>query len=304
MLPKQSVLYKKIVSFVTKTLYVSIIICTSIVARESDEEVHQLRVGNFAVPGSMQPGPLLGFGQNIIDQFDTLAVVYPIMIFGERQHFIDIAPEVLYGVRDDLSLILAFPTAVSFKYDGHHSSGSLDTIVQLEYAPYSQHKPTETNQISFVGSMIFPTGNECKQPATGFGSLSFFLGAVGVHLATEWYGYTSFGVLFPTKSDNVKPGNHIIYQAGVGKNIAYRAEKWTLMWMLELSGIYNQKTKVNGIKDPNSGSNTVIMGPALWFSTDRFLLEAGIAPVISEHVFGDQFKTRVNASIYTGWRFN
>jgi hypothetical protein len=293
-------------SFLKKVIVTSFFISMALIARESDEHVDQLRVGNFAVRGTTQPGPMFGFGQNIIDQYSGLAVAYPFVIFGKNKVFAELAPEIIYGLRDDLSILLAFPTALKVTYDGHHSSGSLDTVLQVEYAPYAQHKQTETNQISFVGSMFFPTGDECKNPPTGFGSPSFFLGVIGLHLATEWYAYTSYGVLLPTKSNNIKPGNHFLYQAGFGKNIAYKSEKWTLMWMLEMNGTYEQRTKTNGVIDNNSGDNTVILGPSLWFSTNRFVLEAGVAPVISQHFFGNQtvLKSTVTFSLYTGFRFN
>ncbi len=188
MCQKQFVFYKNLFSLKRRSFFLTIItMCAIVIARESDDDVKQVKVGNFAVSGTTQPGTASGFGQNIIDKYSSLGIFYPLITLGKDQNFTQIISEVIYGIRDDLSILLSFPTAVKFKYDGYRSSGSLDIIVQMEYAPYEQHMPTYSNQFSLVGSVILPTGNECKIPATGHGSPSFLLGFVAVHLSTEWY---------------------------------------------------------------------------------------------------------------------
>jgi len=273
-------------------------------ARESDEGIQQLKVGNFAVHGTMQPGPLLGFGQNIIDQYNTLAIVYPNWLLGPHKSFTEVFPYIVYGLRDDLSILLGFPTAARFKADGFHSSGSEDIIVQLEYALYARHMETVTNQVTLVTAMFFPSGNDCKNPPTGFGSPSFFLGITAERLTTTWLFYTSYGALLTTKHDANKSGNQFFYQAGFGKNIAYSPHKWILTWMLEMNGWYEQKSKLNGIIEQNSGFNLIMVGPSLWFSTERFALQVGVAPIVTQHLFGKQPKNSVFTSFLIAWRFD
>jgi hypothetical protein len=279
-------------------------VCSSIDARESDEHIEQLKVGNFAVPGSMQPGPLLGFGQNIIDQYNTLAFVYPNWLLGPHKKFAEVFPYVLYGLRDDLSILLGFPTAASFNAIGFHSSGSEDILVQLEYAAYAGHTETTTNQITLVGGMFFPSGDECKVPATGFGSLSYFLGFTALHLTPTWLCYTSSGILLTTNHDEIEPGNQVVYQAGFGRNVAYSVDKWVIAWMLEMNGWYTQRGRLHGIIEEDSGFNIIMVGPSIWFSTDRFILQAGVAPIIMQHFFGEQPKNSVFVSFNVGWRFS
>lgn len=277
----------------------------NVMGRESDDEVKQVKIGNFAVSGTTQPGTASGFGQNIIDKYSSLGVFYPLITLGKNQSFTQIIPEIIYGIRDDLSILLAFPTAINFKYGGYHSSGSLDLTVQMEYVPWAHHKPTYTNQISLVGWITLPTGNEYKIPATGFGSPSFFLGFTAVHLATEWYAYTSNGGLITTKNDmGIKPGNQFVYQAGFGKNITYASDKWTFMWMVEMSGTYIKKTKIDGIIVNDSQVHSVTIGPALWFSTNNLIVEFGVAPVAYQNLLANQLKSSCVISIYTACRFN
>lgn len=272
-------------------------------ARESDED-KQVKIGNLAVAGTNQPGPLLSFGQYIITECEALGMAYPSWFSGKNKSFTDLLPYVVYGLREDMSITLAFPTALSFKQNGCHSSGSQDMYVQLEYAFYAKHHNAETNQLTLVTTVFLPSGNECKNPATGFGSPSIFLGVTASHLATEWYCFTSYGALFTTKYNHIKFGNQFFYQAGVGKNIAYRADKWLLMWMVEMYGWYAQKTKVNGVTDNNSGFNMVILGPSLWFSTNRLIIQFGVAPVVYQHLFGEQLKNSFSVLGGIGYRFD
>ena len=147
-----------------------------LIARESDEgkdEVEQPKVGNLALPGSQQPGPLLGFGQNVVDKHDTQAFLFPDFLIGRRKSFTEMAPSILYGIRDDLSIFIELPIAAQFKSRENRSSGPEDLVVQLEYAFHTHKTATATNQMTLVTSLLLPTGNDRKEPPTGFGSPSF-----------------------------------------------------------------------------------------------------------------------------------
>ena len=293
---------KKGVFVLKKLLFIGLSIGMLLIAREPDEH-DQVKVGNFAVPGTLQPGPLLGFGQNIITKNEALAVGFFDFIVWKNKNLAEAIPYFLYAPRDDFSIFLGFPTAMRFKDDGHVSSGSEDMALQFEYAFYANHKPTFTNQFTLVTAVYLPTGSDLKNPATGFGSPSFFAGVTATHLATEWYCYTSYGALFTTKHDNSKAGNQFFYQAGFGKNIAYSADKWMLMWMVEMYGWYEQKWKTCGVIDNNSGFNMVVLGPSLWFSTNDIFAQLGIAPVVTQHLFGEQSRNSFFVAFDLGVRF-
>lgn len=272
--------------------------------RESDN-IEQLKIGNFAVSGTMQPVPFLGFGENIIDRYDTLGCLFPSFTVGKNESFSDITPYILYGVSDYFSVLLGFPTALRYKQEDCRSSGSSDALLQFEYAYYIKQKETWTNELTIVASLILPTGNECKTPSTGLGSTNFFLGLTASHLSTEWYLYGSGGVFLATPYDNnTKVGNRFLYELGLGKNIAYSKDNWILLWMIEFVGLYAQKSRIRGIINNDSGSNRLLLGPSLWFSTQRIIIQGGIAPVISHHRSGKQSKTSFFAGISVCAKFN
>ena len=274
-----------------KLLLLSLAIPLLLNAREGEtpgEEARQEKIGNFAVVGSMQPPPFLGFGQTVIDQYDLLFEAYPTWITGKNIRFSEMFIAATYGIRNDLSLLVAFPTALSLNAVGNHSSGSEDMFVQLEYAFYASHLKKSTNQFTIVTRFYLPTGSECKVPVTGSGAPSVFIGVTAERLSAEWYCYTSYGALFTTKYDTgSRFGNQFLYQAGFGKNIAYSSNRWILTWLVEFYGLYTQKSQVACVTDPNSGSNQIILAPSIWFSTNRVYLQGGVGPIL-DHSSGVQ----------------
>jgi len=287
---------------VKKLLIIWIIIFPFYVITKEAEEIAQIREGNFALPGSQQPGTLFGFGQNIVGKHDVFVFVYENSFFGPHKSTTEVIPSLLYGIRDDLSLFLSIPVAPRFRFGPVSFSGIEDMIIQLEYAPLIRETPTKTNQISLAASLYLPTGDERK--FTGFGSPSFFLGFIANHLSLKWYWYTSIGVLLPTKHGNSKFGNRFFYQTGIGRNISYSPHKWILAWTFELNGLYRQKRTTNGMINPDSGGNTIYIGPTLWFSTQRFIAQGGIAPILSQHLFGSQFKDKLFIAFNFAWKFH
>ena len=100
-----------------------------ILGAKGDEPIKE---GNFSLPTSQQPGPLLGFGQNIVDKHDVQVFLFPDFLVGPCKRFSELAPSVLYGIRDDLSLFVELPIAASFCLATQCSSGPEDLIAQLE----------------------------------------------------------------------------------------------------------------------------------------------------------------------------
>jgi len=277
------------------------------IAKESEkwvkENIEQVHIGNFSLPVSQQPGPLVGFGQNILDKGDLQFFVFPDQFKGKRKNFVEVAPSLLYGINDKLSLFIEQAVAAKFKTDTFTSHGLEDLLVQLEGVVYAHETISQVSAITLVANMTFPTGSAFKIPPTGFGSPSFFLGFTASHTATDWYFFTSHAVILTTQRKHTKFGNQFWYQFGISKNIDYKADTWIFNWMVEVDGIYRQRNKFCGIIDCDSGGNIVILGPSLWFSTQRLILQVGISAVISEHLFGIQSPDSYFLAANVGWKF-
>lgn len=292
---------------VKRSILVAIIMIFVITAKESEkwvgEKVEVLHEGNFALPTSQQPTPLLSFGQNIVEKHDLLGFTYYSQLKGPLSNFIAVVPSILYGLTDTASLFVQLPIAVKFKHEDSISHGVSDLVVELEQVIYAKETETSVNEIDVVGHVRFPTGSASKQPSTGFGSPTFFLGVSLSRTTIDWYYFSSLGGTITTFHKNNKVGNLFLYQCGVGKNIAYKTDGWILNWLVELNGTYVQRGRICNVVDCSSGGNTVILGPSLFFSTRRFEMNGGIAAVVSQHLFGRQTRDRFLASFYAGWKF-
>ena len=82
-------------------------------AKGKEGKVEPLEIGNFILPTTQEPGPLFGFGQNIIDEKDLQVYVAPNKYGGHDFHFSEILTYILYGITDYLSIFLAVPVALN-----------------------------------------------------------------------------------------------------------------------------------------------------------------------------------------------
>lgn len=266
--------------------------------------VVQVKEGNLALPTSQQPGPLFLYGQNIVDKGDVQAELYMDIHQGINRTFIDILPGLLYGVTDRLSLYFNIPFTPRYQTNCHRSSGMEDVFVQAEYAAFDYDTPCSTSMVTLVGALYFPTGSIKKNPPTGFGAPSFFIGATASYLSVDWYFIVSPAVWLTTSNGDTKYGNQFFYQGCLGRNVWSKSGEWIITAMIELLGVYDRPDKVDGSIDPNSGSNLVHIGPTLWLSTKRFFCQLGILGIAAQSYRGYQNKNKFLFALDLGWKFN
>lgn len=282
-------------------LFLTIFLIISLQAKV-EEDIEPLKEGNLSLPESQQLGPLFSFGQNIIGKDVLQAYSYVNYLKGERRKAAEFIPAILYGITDDLTVFLNFPVSIKNEINCFKSCGIEDIFAQFEYAIYNKNHLTYINQWTLVGSLYLPTGSSSKIPPTGVGNPSFFLGSTFCHLAIDWYVYISAGATLIPKKNNSKFGNQYVYQFGLGKNIG-TLPGWIFTWILELNGIYNQGNNVDGIIDLNSGGHSLFIGPSLWISSEKLIIQAGISFPVYQHLFGIQNKIDYFAAINIGYTF-
>ena len=191
-------------------------------------KIEPLEIGNFILPTTQEPGPLFGFGQNIIDAKDLQIFVAPNKFGGHDFHYSEILTYALYGITDYLSIFLAVPVALNRTIIGNQSttrsrffndlkqpngpffpvtpattttksSGLEDISLQLEYAYYNKKTLTSEFQTTVVATIFFPTGSAFKLPPTGYGATAFFFGTTVNYQSLFWYVYASIGGIKTTK---------------------------------------------------------------------------------------------------------
>lgn len=267
------------------------------------EAEQTLKIGNLAFPSALQPSPLVAFGQNIFDRKEALAQLAINKFQNENQYFINISPALIYTFTDSFSLFLVAPFAPRYRTGHHHSSGPEDAIIQLEYAFYTKAHKTYYDQATIVANVTIPTGSMKKNPPTGFGANSFFLGGTFSRMEIDWFYFASSGGIVTTSSHRTQHGDQFLYQLGFGRRIA-NTKEWLFDWMIEVDGTYSWKDRINGKLDPNSGGNVILLTPSLWFSTNESLfLQLGIGVPIQQNLFGHQKRNQYVIFFQSGWLF-
>lgn len=261
------------------------------------------RIGNFALPLSQQLGPLVSFGQNIIKKNQTQIFFFANDTVGVDRYEVDVIPAFLYAFTDSSSIYFVVPIGVSLKNKNNYSSGLQDAAMQFEYAFYSKSTSEFVDSATFVTNMTFPTGSPDKQPPTGFGSPSFFLGATYSRTYVDWYGFTSHGVILTTSADDTKFGNQFFYQFGLARNILTIDSKWIFALMAEFDGTYFEKNLMHGMIDPNSGGNIALITPSLWISSKKLIFQGGVGFPLYQHWNGNQTNTKYLLITSLGWTF-
>ena len=255
----------------------------------AEEELLPEKIGNFALTISMQPGAFISLGNNLIAQGDTLFYVLAEDVISKQSDSIKVIPSLIYGITNDLSIAFNTPFTPRQKEWNNRSSGIEDGSVAVEYAFFTKDRPYSADQATVLFNLIFPTGSSTKNPPTGFGSPSLFLGATYYHTEVKWIYFTSYGALFTTSKHRTQFGNELLYQFGIGRNIPSPAG-WIFAWLVECDGQYAWKNRIKGHTDSDSGGNVIFVTPSMWFSSERIILQFGVGFPIAQHLHGHQPK--------------
>lgn len=260
------------------------------------------KIGNFSLPASQQPAALFGFGGNIIDKDEIQFYFFADDFRGRRKTTSDLIPSILYGITETWTVFFNAPFTPAMR-DGHHrSSGLEDFFIQLEYAFYNHSTVDYVDEATLVGNVTFPTGSIHKNPPTGFGSPSLFLGTTYYRTWVDWFAFTAHGAILPGSDHGTKFGDQFLYQFGVGRNFA-SPEGWIYAWMVELDGQYNKRNRIKGTIDKNSGGNVLYLTPSLWVSSKEILVQWGVSLPLNQNLFGKQHKFDYAINFNFGWSF-
>jgi hypothetical protein len=270
--------------------------------KEDKEKLEPPKVGNFSLPTSQQPAALFGFGGNIINQGEVQLYFFADWFHGKKKQTADLIPSVLFGITDTWSIYFNFPFTPGLR-DGHNrSSGLEDWFVQLEHAFYNHSTADYVDQATFVTNLTVPTGSVRKNPPTGFGAPSVFVGATFYRAQVDWIYFTSQGAVLTSSDHGTKIGDQFLYQFGIGRNIP-SPEGGIYACMLEVDGQYNKKNRIDGRLDKNSGGNTIYITPSLWISSEKMLVQFGPSFPLNQNLFGQQRKFQYALNFNFAWSF-
>lgn len=248
------------------------------------------------------PGPLFSFGQNIIKKSSAYisSIVYQL-----KGQFIEettlFFPRILYGLRDDLSIQISFPTAIKFKEFNNQSSGFENIRITLEYQFFESKLDGEMFRVTVLGSLFLPNGDSIKDPPIGFGSPSVFGGLTFAYFSHDWYLYSADFVHLTTNRNCTKFGNEFFYTAGIGKNFDF-APGLLVSVLLEFLGVFSQRDTICGRIDCNSGGNTIFLGPTLYIASEKLFAQGGIVFPVLQKLNGVQPTSSFFWGVYAGFK--
>jgi len=289
---------------VNKKWIAKLLLCPAILFGKEEPNSHPLPIGNFSVPFISQIAPLVGFGQLLIGEKGFLPQLTGSYVQGHNSNANVIAPNVVYGIRDDLSIFLATPFTLKNRAGASHSSGINDVMLQLEYGVYTRNRSDNVFQTTIVANVQFPTGSSSKRPPTGNGSFSYFTGATFSFTSYNWYAFVSAGANLTTSHHGTRFGNSYLYQWGFARYISQLSPKgWIFDVMLEFDGTYSERDKIRGMTNSDSGGNVIIALPSLWLSSKRWIFQWGVGFPLFQNLKGHQDKIRYTINYNLGIAF-
>lgn len=267
-------------------------------------DMEPLHEGNFALPTSQQPGPLVSFGQNIIDNYQMQINLQP--LFTRMVQGSELSTELffLYGLNNNASLLLSIPFALDYKNSSGHSQGLSDLAIQGEYAFFNSSDKTVSKQATIVGELTFPSGSASKSPATGSGSYNVFVGTTYNQMFVNWFWFVSPGITWFIPNHHQRLGSQYVYQGGLGHILNSQSNQFIISSLLEVDGTYSEKNQLQGQLDPNSGGNVINITPSLWYSNKQLIIQCGLSWPILQRLNGTQPKTNYTALATLTWSIN
>lgn len=298
-------LMKRSVCFVVFVLL--LLVCDEFVFATTDEVDSGAdsppNVGNFALPGPQQPGPLISFGQNLIGR--NHLQVY----LGSFSPYHAITPpfnnsnaSMVYGFTDTTSLFFNFPLSGDSKSRSIRTTSIEDITLQLEHAFFTAGNQQFEEQATIVGALTVPMSEATttKYPK-GFGSPTYFLGTTYNRTYVDWLFFASPGFLLTTTTNHIRLGSQGLYQAGIGHTILSVTDKSILFGLLEFDGQYTTKDQVFGKGLADTGGNVIAITPSVSFAMQEFIAQVGVGFPVVQNLNGNQKKTAYFIAALLTW---
>ncbi len=206
---------------------------------------------------------------------------------------------VAYGVTPDLALFGILP--VTFRKletpaGTREADGIGDAKLIARYTVYSKNAVGKTTRVApFIGVKI-PTGDNERaddigllppnlQPGTG--SWDVFGGVIATYASVDWNLDFQASYQANRKAGDFERGDvaradaSFQYRLLPGK--LSRDDKGYLYGVLEANFAHVDRTRVNGIDNPNTGGTTLTLVPGVQYATRRWIAEAAVQiPVIQD----------------------
>ena len=203
-----------------------------------------------------------------------------------------------YGVTPDFTIALVVPQFLD-KDDGTNSSSGLgDLSLRGKYRFFRKDAPGSTTGIALNLGLKLPSGDETKAPPTGTGSADYLFGLAYTYESLRNYFFTDFSYRVNRSANNIRKGNVFFYDIAYGIR-PWRADylKPDLVLVVELNWEHEEKTRINKIKNKDSGGKRLFVSPGFLLSRRNVMLKGGVQIPVSQSLNGTQEETDYRALV-------
>jgi hypothetical protein len=211
-----------------------------------------------------------------------------------------------YGLTSKLALFGMLPLVDIERTLGDvttSDSGLGDAELFARYEVSRSDKPGRTFRIAPFAGLGLPTGREGK---TGDGSLDIFGGVIATLASTQWVFDNQLRHNFNRESNGFERGDSTIFDSSFQYRISpskvTRDTRAFVYGVLELSANYNERNRVSGVSDPNSGGFLLYLTPGLQYAARRWIVDLGVKIPIVRDLNGTALEP--DYSILTSIRVN
>lgn len=202
---------------------------------------------------------------------------------------VNLHEEIIYGLREDLSLTAKLPFILDKKETDSTSSGFGDFALRGKFRFYKKDYFGAQDKAAFIGGIKFPTGDEDEKPSLGTGSFDYLLGLTAGHESLKWYYFGTVRYWINAENGTTEKGDKFLYDIAFGlRPVLKEYYEPDLVLLLELSGEYRNKDTVSGVKDDDSGGNILYLGPTFLWSYRNWMVKGGIQLPVYQDLNGDQ----------------
>ncbi|MBU6401941.1 MAG: transporter [Verrucomicrobia bacterium] len=219
------------------------------------------------------------------------------------------APSVLvYGFTEKFALIGITPYLDnSFKAGGveRGDHGLGDVTLLGRYQVFQLDRPGETFRAQLLGGLKFPTGRDDESESLGrlpqplqlgSGSYDPLVGGVFTWQQLRWQ--VDFDVVYKinTEANDFRFGNTLAHDAAfeyrlLPRQLPERGVPRFVYGVLELNGVWAERSKLSGHDIGASGGYTLFVSPGLQYVTKRWVAEVSVQLPVVQELNGGQLKT-------------
>ena len=204
--------------------------------------------------------------------------------------------ELSYGLTGDWSAGVVLPY-VRARNNAGTQAGQGDLTLFTKYRFWRQDAPGQQQSASFALRLKPDTGNN------GTGSTDGIAGLAYGYESRSWYRWAAVRYRFNGTTDTgVQRGNKLLVDlvGGYRPTLTSYREPDTV-WLFELNGEFDQRTRLNGVAQTDSGGAQWFVAPGIFWTLRNFAVKAGIQIPLASSLNGNQPDADYRARLILEW---